>query len=166
MKYEVKEAAANNEDFRDLCKRLDDFQNEIIPERVNLGMSALQGLEKLEVIYLMYDGKKAIACGGLKRVNDDTAELARMYTDDDYRGQGLAKVICDKVMTYAKSAGYKRIILDTWVKSKSARRLYESMGFKEREAFDANTFKNSFSTYDDEIQKRIEDKLVFMEREL
>lgn len=156
MKYEVKEVPANNEDFLDLCKRLDDFQNEIIPERVNLGMSALQGLEKLEVIYLMYDGKKAIACGGLKKVNDETAELARMYTDADYRGQGLAKVIVEKVVIYAKSVGYKRLILDTWMKSKSARKLYQDMGFKEREAFDANTFKNSFSTYDDEIQKRIE----------
>lgn len=166
MNYEIRKVDLNNEDFRSLCKKLDDFQNDIFPERKFLNMSALDGLEKLEIIFLMYDGEKAIACGGLKRVNETTAELARMYTDDNYRGQGLAKQIIKEVLNYGKNSGYKKIILDTWKDSVSARHLYTSFGFKERPPFDTKTFKNSFSTYDESIQCKIQDKLVFMELEL
>ncbi len=166
MNYVIKEVTRDNEDFLELCRKLDDFQNDIFPERVNLNMSALQGLDKLEKIYLMYDGDKAIATGSLKPVNETCAELARMYTDSNYRGQGLAKAIVEKVMNYAKSVGYKKMILDTWKDSASAIKLYEDMGFIERGAFDSETFKNSFSTYDSGIQEKIENRLVFMERDL
>ncbi|MDE6292338.1 MAG: GNAT family N-acetyltransferase [Bacilli bacterium] len=129
-------------------------------------MSALQGLEKLEKIYMVYDGDKAVATGGIKRVDDTSAELARMYTNQEYRGKGLAKIIIDKVQEYAKEVGYKTLVLDTWKDSTSARKLYQNMGFKEREPFDPETFKNSFSTYDTEIQNKIQDKLVFMEKDI
>lgn len=166
MNFRIEEVTSDNEDFIELCKKLDEFQNEIFPERIKLNMSALQGLEKLEKIYVMYDGDKAIAMGGIKRVDDTSAELARMYTDQDYRGQGLAKIIIDKVKDYAKIVGYKKLVLDTWKDSTSARKLYQNMGFKEREPFDPETFKNSFSTYDTGIQNKIQDKLVFMEKDL
>ncbi len=166
MNFRIEEVTCDNKDFIELCKKLDEFQNEIFPERTKLNMSALQGLEKLEKIYVMYDGDKAIATGGIKRVDDTSAELARMYTDGNYRGQGLAKIIIDKVQEYAKRAGYKSLVLDTWKDSTSARKLYQNMGFKEREPFDPEAFKNSFSTYDSEIQNKIQDKLVFMEKDI
>lgn len=99
----------------------------------------------------------------MKPVNDNTAELARMYTDNTYRGQGLAKIIIKEIINYAKTKGYKKIILDTWKDSTSARKLYNSLGFKERQPFDTKTFQNSFSIYDDSIQNKIQEKLVFME---
>lgn len=164
--YEIKEVDFNNIDFKDLCKKLDDFQNDIFPERVSLKMRALDGLEKLEKILLMYDENKIIACGALKPVNDNTAELARMYTDNNYRGQGLAKNIIKEILKYAKTKGYKKIILDTWKDSTSARNLYASLGFKERPPFDGKTFQNSFSTNDESIQNKIQEKLVFMEMDI
>lgn len=166
MKYEIKEVSFEHEDFKKLCKGLDDFQNAIFPERVSLNMSALDGLQKLEKVLLMYDGDEVIASGALKPVNQDTAELARMYTSEAYRGQGLAKQIIKEIIAYAKKAGYKKIILDTWKDSTSARSLYSSLGFKERPPFDTKTFQNSFSTYDESIQNKIQKKLVFMEMDI
>lgn len=166
MDFKIKEVDFNHMDFKKLCRKLDDFQNNIFPERVSLKMSALDGLEKLEKILLMYDGNNVIACGALKPVNDSTAELARMYTDDNYRGQGLAKQIIKEITDYARTKGYKKIILDTWKKSTSARGLYTSLGFREIPPFDGKTFQNSFSTYDENIQNKIQDKLVFMELDL
>ncbi len=166
MNYEIREVDFNNSDVKNLCKKLDDFQNNILPERVSLKMSALDGLEKLEKILLMYDGNTVIACGALKSVNDSTAELARMYTNDNYRGQGLARQIINEIIKYAKVKGYKKIILDTWKDSTSAISLYTSLGFKERPPFDAKTFQNSFSTHDEEIQNKIQEKLIFMELDI
>lgn len=166
MDKKIEVVTCDNPDFIKLCSKLDDFQNEIFPERKNLDMSALYGLDKLEIIYMIYDGDKGVACGGLKPVNLESVELSRMYTEEEYRGLGLAKIIMEKIFEYAKLHGYKKIILDTWVKSESARKLYTSMGFRERGSFDSKKFKNSFSTYDDTIQGIIEDKLVFMEKEI
>lgn len=166
MEYIIKEVNYDNIDFQRLCQKLDDFQNLIFPERVNLPMSALDGLEKLEKILLIYDGNLAIASGGLKPVNDEIAELSRMYTDNNYRGQGLAKILIQKILDYAKEKGYKKIILDTWQESQSARKLYTSLGFKERLPFDEKTFQNSFATQDETIQTKIQSKLVFMELEI
>lgn len=162
----MKEVKYDNNDFQKLCQKLDDFQNEIFPERIELKMSALDGLNKIEKIFLIYDGNNVIASGGLKPVNNEIAELARMYTDDNYRGQGLAKMIIQNVINYAKEKGYKKIILDTWKDSASARKLYTSLGFIERPPFDAQTFQNSFSTYDNSIQNKIQNKLVFMELDI
>jgi len=166
MNYTMKEVKYDNNDFQKLCQKLDDFQNEIFPERIELKMSALDGLNKIEKIFLIYDGNNVIASGGLKPVNNEIAELARMYTDDNYRGQGLAKMIIQNVINYAKEKGYKKIILDTWKDSASARKLYTSLGFIERPPFDAQTFQNSFSTYDNSIQNKIQNKLVFMELDI
>lgn len=166
MNYEIKEVDFNNNDLKKLCQKLDDFQNVIFPERLSLNMSALDGLEKLEKVFLMYDGNRAIACGALKPVNDTTAELARMYTDDNYRGQGLARQIIEIIINYAKTKGYKKLILDTWKDSTSARHLYTALGFKERPPFDAKTFQNSFSTNNENIQNKIQEKLIFMELDI
>ena len=55
MKIRIEELTCDNKDFIELCKKLDEFQNEVFPERTKLNMSALQGLEKLEKIYVVYD---------------------------------------------------------------------------------------------------------------
>lgn len=166
MRYEIREVSYENEDFQNLCKKLDDFQNHIFPERVLLNMSALDSLQKLEKVLLMYDGEEVIASGALKPVNKESAELARMYTSELYRGQGLAKQMVKEIIAYAKSKGYKKIILDTWKDSTSARKLYSSLGFQERPPFDTKKFQNSFSTYDENIQNKIQSKLVFMELDI
>lgn len=166
MKYTIKPVTYENLDFQNLCKKLDDFQNEIIPERNELKLNALHGLENLEKIYLIYDKNYAVASGGLKKVTEEIAELARMYTDDNYRGQGLAKQIIEEVINYARQKGYKKIILDTWKDSISARKLYTSLGFKECPPFNQNAFKNSFSVLDKSIQEKIQNKLVFMELDI
>lgn len=166
MKYEIREANYNDKDFISLCKKLDDFQNQIFPERISLNMNALDGLEKLEKVFLMYDGKEIIASGALKPVNEDIAELARMYTNEPYRGQGLAKEIIKQIIKYAKTRNYKKIILDTWKDSTSARKLYSSLGFQEKPPFNTKTFQTSFSTYNENIQNIIQEKLVFMELDI
>ncbi len=78
-----------------------------------------------------------------------------MYTGNNYRGQGLAKTIIKDILKYAKTKGFKKIILDTWKDNTSARNLYASLGFKEIPPFDAKIFQNSFSTYDESIQSKI-----------
>ena len=166
MNYEIKEVNYDNDDFKILCVKLDDFQNKIVPIRIDLGFSALDGLEKLEKVLLVYDENKAVASAGLKPVNDTTAELARVYTDDNYRGKGLSKLLINEIIAYAKSKGYKKLVLDTWKDSTSAKGLYNKLGFKEIPMFDLKTLKNSFAMDDENKLKQIQELLVFMEKEI
>ena len=57
--------------------------------------------------------------------------LAEVAIEESQRGKGLGrKVICD-VIDYARSKGYSRVILDADFRNKGAKRLYESIGFRE-----------------------------------
>jgi len=78
MKYIIKEVNYNDVDFKKLCAELDEFQNKIIPWRIELGVSGLSGLEKLQKVLLMYDGDKVIASAALKPIDETTAEIANV----------------------------------------------------------------------------------------
>ncbi|WP_298500439.1 GNAT family N-acetyltransferase [uncultured Methanobrevibacter sp.] len=57
--------------------------------------------------------------------------LAEVAIDESQRGCGLGrKVVCD-VINYARSKNYSRVILDADFRNKGAKKLYESIGFKE-----------------------------------
>jgi ribosomal protein S18 acetylase RimI-like enzyme len=163
---EIIEIDYHNADFQKLCKELDKFQNNLVPERVSLGFTSLAGLENLHDILLVYDGEKAIACGALKRSSKDSAEISRVYTDENYRGQGIGKMIMNELEERAKKKGYSRLVLDTWKTSSSARALYTKLGYKEIPMFDIPTLRNSFSMDDDDKLHQIQDLLVFMEKNI
>ena len=64
-------------------------------------------------------------------IKEDDLYLAEIAIDESQRGQGLGrKVVCD-VLRYAKSKNFKRVIIDADFRNKGAKRLYESLGFKE-----------------------------------
>lgn len=57
--------------------------------------------------------------------------LAEIAIDESQRGKGLGrKVVCD-VINYARSKNYSRVILDADFRNKGAKKLYESIGFRE-----------------------------------
>ena len=57
--------------------------------------------------------------------------LAEVAIDESQRGKGLGRKVVQDVLEYAKSKNYDRVILDADFRNKGAKRLYESLGFKE-----------------------------------
>ncbi|KAJ1211654.1 hypothetical protein NDU88_007011 [Pleurodeles waltl] len=74
------------------------------------------------------------AAGGSK------VELKRMYVKKEYRGQGLGKAFCRKLIYFARQEGYSTIVLETSIVHYDAQRLYENMGFKLDHMFVAPSF--------------------------
>ncbi len=69
--------------------------------------------------------------GGIRRLEDDTCELKRMWFLREYRGQGLGRQMAQRLLDFAKQQGYTRVRLDmvnTEVQAQ-ALRLYERLGF-------------------------------------
>ena len=64
-------------------------------------------------------------------IGENDLYLAEVAIDESQRGKGIGrKVVCD-VIRYAKSKNYSRVILDADFRNKGAKKLYESIGFKE-----------------------------------
>ncbi|WP_135506340.1 GNAT family N-acetyltransferase [Roseovarius aestuariivivens] len=64
------------------------------------------------------------------RMGPDNCELKSMFVAEKFRGAGVARALCEKVIELAKDQGYRSIRLTTGIRQKPARRLYEGLGFK------------------------------------
>jgi ribosomal protein S18 acetylase RimI-like enzyme len=61
-----------------------------------------------------------------------TIRIDSVAVDDQYRGQGIGKILINKVVEIAKNRGFKEIILEVVNTNPRAKKLYEKMGFKEK----------------------------------
>lgn len=76
-----------------------------------------------------YDGARAVACGAVRRLNPNDAEIKRMYVDPSARGTGIGRKILAELESRARELGAKRIVLETGERQVEALALYESVGF-------------------------------------
>lgn len=75
------------------------------------------------------DGGDLLACGAIKRLSPQDAEVKRMYTVPDARGRGLGRAILADLIERGRALGYKRLVLETGDQQPDAVYLYESAGF-------------------------------------
>ncbi|MBQ7928504.1 MAG: GNAT family N-acetyltransferase [Methanobrevibacter sp.] len=64
-------------------------------------------------------------------IERDDLYLAEIAIDESQRGNGIGRQVVLDVIGYAKSKNFKRVILDADFRNKGAKKLYESLGFKE-----------------------------------
>lgn len=74
-------------------------------------------------------GGQPVACGALRPVEPDVAEVKRMYVEPGFRGRGLSRRILAELEEYARRFGYRRVWLETGIRQPEAIRLYESAGY-------------------------------------
>ncbi|MCJ2144453.1 GNAT family N-acetyltransferase [Methylobacterium sp. E-066] len=79
-------------------------------------------------VLLLRDGR-AIAGGAFKRYDDHTAELKRVWTDTQFRRQGLARRVVEALEAQAGRQGYDRIYLTTGFRQPEAKGLYLDLGY-------------------------------------
>ncbi len=89
---------------------------------------------------VLYDGDRAIAGGGIKRLDDEACEIKRMYVVPDRRGEGLARRLLEEMEAEALRLGYTIVRLDTGEHQPHAQHLYESAGYEPIGNFNANPF--------------------------
>lgn len=98
-------------------------------------------IDHLEQVYLdnngiflvLSDGNNVVATGGIRRLDETTAELKRMWMRKEYRGKGWGMKIATQLIAFAKEHGYTTIRLDVWCPEyqEAAIKLYKKLGFYE-----------------------------------
>ena len=85
------------------------------------------------------DDDGTVLCGGgVKRLDDDVAEIKRMYVIPEARGRGLARELLAALEDAARDLGYARVRLDTGPEQPTAERLFRAEGYAEIGNFNDN----------------------------
>lgn len=79
-------------------------------------------------VVAVVDGEP-IGCGGLRRRDDDTVEIKRMFVRAAHRRRGHARRLLQALEDRARAMGYRRVILETGAPQPEAIGLYTSHGY-------------------------------------
>jgi GNAT superfamily N-acetyltransferase len=80
------------------------------------------------------DGSPA-GCVALRALGDEMAEVKRLYVREEFRRHKVGRALVEAVIAAARTEGYTHLRLDTHETMAPARRLYESFGFRQIDAY-------------------------------
>jgi len=111
---------------------------------VSIGIDlTFQGFEQelihIADIYMPPDGALLLAkqdgipagCVGLRKMEARRCEMKRLYVRPEFRGKGLGKALCSRIILKGRQLGYREMLLDTLSTMTGAQALYRSHGFRE-----------------------------------
>ena len=82
----------------------------------------------------------AVACGGVKSVDETTGEIKRMWVHPDMRGAGIGRRMLHHLERCAKRLGHARVVLDTNSTLLEAIAMYERAGYASIERYNENPY--------------------------
>ncbi|KNX39375.1 hypothetical protein VV01_10525 [Luteipulveratus halotolerans] len=75
-------------------------------------------------------GGRTVAGGAIRRFDDHTAEIKRVWTASSVRRQGFGRRVIDELEIAAADLGYDRVFLSTGPRQPEARALYLAAGYR------------------------------------
>lgn len=84
-----------------------------------------------------------VGCVGVRRIDDQRAELKRMYVQPQQQQKGIGTALLENALELAKECGYEKIQLDTLNTMTAAMNLYLKNGFVEIPAYYHNPIETA-----------------------
>ena len=85
-----------------------------------------------------YRDEQPIGCAGLKRLDERTAEIKRVYVAPEARGAGVARALLARLEEIARTVGYDRLRLDTGAEQPASVALFTSIGYEQIPDYNGN----------------------------
>lgn len=123
-------------DFIRFSKCLEEYFNRLVGGEENRkSFLPHNALDEIHDVLLVYDGAKAVACASFRKYDRRAAEIKRVFVREEYRGNGISKIMLQKLESAAENKGYTTFILQTREACTEAVGLYESMGYRKTEKY-------------------------------
>lgn len=78
---------------------------------------------------IAYADGEAIGCGAVRLIDEETAEIKRMFVVPAARGRGISKQILLRLETEGRRLGARKLVLETGERQNEAMALYGRTGF-------------------------------------
>ena len=96
----------------------------------NALMPANTPLQERDAYFVAFLDGTPVGCGALRRIDEATAEVRRMFVLQSMRRSGVARALLAQLEQTAASLAYSAMRLETGNRQLPAMALYESSGFK------------------------------------
>jgi putative acetyltransferase len=126
------------DDVRELVRELNDYLNPLSPPEFQFQMTVEQMAGPATTLFVARDAAgRAVGIGALKVETADMAEVKRMYTRPEIRGQRVGAALLAGIEALAREKGISQLMLETGDVAgfEPAQRLYAKAGFTRRGAF-------------------------------
>jgi GNAT superfamily N-acetyltransferase len=131
----IERTTSKSKDFILLTKKLDQ-ELKLIYGSTQEEFDQFNIIDNIETVIVAYKDNTAGGCGCFKTFDKNTAELKRMFVDDQFRGKGIGAAILIELENWVKELGYSSIVLETGTVQVKAIALYKKFGYSVISNFD------------------------------
>ena len=129
MNIKIIRTNLENKDFIKLTKELDAYLK-ITDEDEHDFYNQFNNTDVLKNIVVIYDDKIAVGCGAIKKFDETSAEVKRMFVSLEKRGSGVAQKILQELEICAKELGYQKCMLETGIRQVEAVKFYKKCSYQ------------------------------------
>jgi putative acetyltransferase len=126
---QLKRTSSQDQDFQSLVLLLDKDLS-VRDGEDHLFYAQFNKIDKINEVIVAYENTLPIGCGAIKKYDEETAEIKRMFVMPEHRGKGIAAKILLVLEEWAKELGYQHCILETGQKQPEAIALYRKSGYQ------------------------------------
>lgn len=119
-------------DVRELVRQLNAYLNPLSPPQFQFQMTVEQMADSDTTLFVARDAQgRAVGMGALKVETPELAEVKRMYTLPEVRGQRVGARLLERIEELARKKGIRHLMLETGSVEgfEPAHRLYTKGGF-------------------------------------
>ena len=126
--FTVNRTDSDNKDFVSLIKLLDAELHSMYGQQQQF-YDQFNKVDKIKQVVIAVIDDNAVGCGAIKKFDDDSAEVKRMFVKKEYRGKQIASKILQELEAWAAELGFSHTVLETGVLQDSAIALYQKAGY-------------------------------------
>lgn len=120
---------SENKDFIQLIQALDAYLK-ITDEDEHDFYNQFNNTDVLKNIVVIYVDEIAVGCGAIKKFDETSVEVKRMFVALEKRGSGVAQKILQELEVCAKELGYQKCVLETGVRQVEAVKFYKKCKYQ------------------------------------